>query len=241
MNSRSLLLAAAALLLGSAQSARGEYQFTGSAYFPPGGAPLTTGAGQLTFGVTAPADLPDGFVAARGYVLRYATAVADVSHDVLITWTADRDFLSAALPSYTTIAITFRAELSSEGGGLGLAYEAETRHRLFGGPSAVSVSDSFDLMPGNAVVTASQSATSATFVPPGGVPDSLRPTVRFTLTPTQAGQDLRITFTPNGVISTGNNVGDMAAVPAPSGLVLVLCALPLLGAMWTRWSYGKRA
>ena len=83
--------------------------------------------------------------------------------------------------------------------------------------------------------------TGSAYFPPGGVPDSLRQTVRFTLTPTQAGQDLRITFTPNGVISTGNNVGDVAAVPAPSGLVLVLCALPLLGAMWTRWSYGKRA
>src|SRR4051794_5816129 len=118
MHLRSLLLVGGALLLGFGQAARGEYQWTTSASFTS--APQTTGAGQLTFelapvgsgvGLTAPADRPNGFETAQGYVLRYVTAAADVGHEVHITWTADRDFLSAALPSYTTVAITFQAEL----------------------------------------------------------------------------------------------------------------------------------
>lgn len=251
MNPRLLLLVGGALLLGSGQAARAEYLWTSSAYFTPGGSPQTTGSGQLIFelapvgsgvGLTAPADLTDGFETARGYVLRYIAGAADVNQQVRITWTADRDFLSLGEPSYTTIGLDFQAELVGEGGGVSLSYSATTQHKLIGPGSDVTVSsdDPIELSPGNATATVSASGTSATFVALNNVTDSLRQTVEFDLTPTQAGQEVRIYFTPNGVISTGHNVGDVSPVPAPSALTLCLSAVPVLGAMWLRSGRGKR-
>src|SRR5918993_1692313 len=136
MNLR-LLPIVVGLLLGFGQAARGEYQFTSSAYFTAGSAPQTTGAGQLTFeqapvgsgvGITAPADIQHGFETGRGYVLRYITAAADVGQTISITWTADRDFLSLGEQSYTTIKLDFLAELVGEGGGVNVAYTAGTEH-----------------------------------------------------------------------------------------------------------------
>lgn len=247
MSLRFLLLAGAGLLAASAPTARAAYQFTGSAYFPAGGSPQTNGSGQFTFqlapvgsgvGLSAPADLPDGFETAQGYILRYITAQADVGQTVRVTWTADRDFLSVGSPSYTTIAVDLVATLISEGGGVTLDYFAGTEHRLMGPGSDVFVSGSLDLMPGNATATVSRSGSSAVFVPLTGVADSLRQTVQFDITPTEAGQEVRIHFSPRGVVSTGHNLPDVNAVPAPPALILCLSAVPVLGAMG--WRSARR-
>jgi len=248
MSPRSLLLVGGVLLFGSGQAARAEYQWTGPVVFTDGPR-LSSGGGTFTFGLDpngpggapgAVADQSNGYEAARGYVIRYTTVDADAHNGAVITWTVDRNFSSVALPSYTTISLTFRAELGSEGDGLTLAYEAETRHLNFGGPSVVSVSDSFELAPGNAVRDVSAPNTSGIFTPTVG-PDSLRQTVQFTINPSSAGQVLSIYFDPNGAISTGNNVGDVNAVPAPPALVLCLSAVPVLGAMGLRAGRRKLA